>query len=405
MLSIACSVESGPRDVALAPSQLQPTTPPDIVIGNLERRIRHRGRRISQGRATPLDRKLLISDLLKRAQFLGVVGDYQRAHVLALELASARASDKAAQLLWAQTAAALHRWDEVARAVEAAKRAGADTSMTAAVEADLALALGETARALALRQTLANKRPTPYNIAAVAVVLAERGERDHADRKFEQAIAFYRGSSPLPLVWISFQHGLLWERLGRPAKAATIYERAYSRLPHYAPLASHLAALLAERGQPDRALRILAKAMSRADDPQLLGQRGALLHARGQFSLAAAYFSLAELGYDELLVHEPRAFVDHAVDFYLQLDRVPQRALGLARRAVAERPSGRRFQRLLIAARVAGRPPKERCEYAERAGEQRPATASLAFLRAQAYRDCHRPTAERAALAAAQARN
>ena len=62
-LVCACTVDRGSHKGHGTPHGERATTPADIVVGNLERRIRHREHRLSRGRATVLDRKLLVSDL------------------------------------------------------------------------------------------------------------------------------------------------------------------------------------------------------------------------------------------------------------------------------------------------------------------------------------------------------
>ena len=52
----------------------------------------------------------------------------------------------------------------------------------------------------------------------------------------------------LALSWLLFQEGLLEERAGRPAAARERYELAHEKLPLYAPVAGHLAALLTAAG-------------------------------------------------------------------------------------------------------------------------------------------------------------
>ncbi|MBT8493173.1 MAG: hypothetical protein KJO07_08950, partial [Deltaproteobacteria bacterium] len=309
---------------------------------------------------------------------------------------------KTSYLLLAKARAALHDWKGAGEALELARKRRADFGETADIEAQLATARGDLQRAMVIRSTVAQKRPNPANLGALAVAKGELGDFDAAERLFEEAIGKYLGPSPLLLAWLYFQRGLMWERAGRPALAAEHYQLGLVRFPLYAPLVGHLAGNLAAREQPDRAIELLEPLADSSEDPQYLAQLGELLIASGRAKQGRALIEKARASYAELLAESPQAFADHAVDFYLGSGRSPQRALELARLLVEDRPVDRSYQLLLRASAAAGESGQLRCKRADRAGQVRYPSAQLHYLRARGYQACKRQDDAKQALAAAK---
>lgn len=280
-----------------APPKARETTPATIVVGNLQNRIRARAKRFESGTATALDLQNLTVEYLRRAKFLGVTSDYARAARVAERLVEV-APKHSNYLLQAKTRAALHQWAEAKESLRVAKEKGADVSATADLEAEIALAAGDVDRAMAIRSTEAQRRPTPINLAGLAMVQAHVGAVKEADENFERAAATYVDASPLPLVWIWLEQGRMWEHAGKHDRARKLYERALAQLPQYAPASAALAAELARSGDRERAVELLEAVIEKgADDPQYQVQLEELRGGGGQAKPAPTHSHDAEHGH------------------------------------------------------------------------------------------------------------
>src|SRR5262249_24261214 len=146
----------------------------------------------------------------------------------------------------------------------------------------------------------------------------------------DQALRAYREPSPLPMVTVWFQQGLLWEQQENRERAGYYYQRAYERFPHYAPLISHRAALEARSGDRQLAIYWLRSLIRQATDPEYLGQLAQLLRDVGETAESEELLARARSSYERLLARYPLAFADHAARFYLGIGADSKRALALA---------------------------------------------------------------------------
>jgi len=380
----------GQREQGVQRLEAGPTAPPESVADNLEARVRHRWSRFERGVATDAGLGLLAVELITRAQYLGVVGDLDRARSVAEALVRRQPRKAQSHLLLARVQSSLHRWDDLASSLDKAKALGADVAETSALEATLALARGELGAALRLREALADKRPTSLNTANFAIVRAQAGDLHGALKLFERARERYADTSPLPLVWIWFQHGLALERAGQHGRALELYQRAWQRFPAYAPLAGHLAGALAREREIDRALEILMPVMRRSDDPHYLAIASRLWRMKGNDGASKALATLAAARYQALVRAHGEAFTGHAIDFFLGAGGDPQRAWNLARSTMALNTLDR--ERLLAAARASGQEQGVLCDVADDMRTQSGShSMRLRRERARAYRGCGRP--------------
>ena len=123
-------------------------------------------------------------------------------------------------------------------------------------------------------------------------------------------------------------------------RARPLFESALARLPGYAAAAGHLAHLLAAFGDPEgreRARLLLESLVARTDDPEYVGQLGALYRQMHRTEEGDRLVRSATSGYEALLARHPAAFCDHAARFYLHVAGDPDRALVLARKNLALR--------------------------------------------------------------------
>src|SRR5262249_20979596 len=139
------------------------------------------------------------------------------------------------------------------------------------------------------------------SLGQLAVLEAQLGRGDEAERLFGEAQAGFHDVSPFPLAWLYFQWGLFHEREGRQGEALPFYEAAHQRLPDYAPATGHLAAL----SDRMKAIRLLTPLADRLEDPEYGAQ---LLALQPDEKLRARVAKR----YDDLLAKHPDAYADHA---------------------------------------------------------------------------------------------
>jgi tetratricopeptide (TPR) repeat protein len=331
-----------------------------------------------------------------RAQFLGRVDDLVLSLAATERVLAAAPEDPEALLAHAGALAGLHRFGEATAVLTRAERVGADATALLAQRAAISEATGRDEAALALRRELVTRSPTLSSLGGLAALEHRLGHTGDAAGHFAAARAAFADVSPFPLAWLDFQEAQAHERSGDGDAARALYARALRRLPGYAAAASHLAALLAQSGEPERALALLEALPPGATDPELVGQRAELCAKLGRGDEARALITSASRRYDALLAQAPAAFADHAARFWLGPGGDPRRAASLARQNLAVRTTDDAFA-LAIDASLAAGEPRPACALADRALAARPA-ASKALLAPiyRAYVACGRAAAARA---------
>jgi tetratricopeptide (TPR) repeat protein len=337
------------------------------------------------GTLTPERMVGAINLLRERAHYLGMASDYGRAAEVAESLVSARPNGHA-RLLQAQILTSLHRFSEAAAVLSSAT----DVPQTESLEqqATLALALGDVDKAVAIGTALATENPSLNRLGSAAIAVGVSGDLTRAQKLFHEALAKYRGASPLPITWLYFQWGLTLERFGKKGLARQFYEAAHPRLPQYAPLASHLAGLMMESGETQAAAALLRPIVEVADDPQYAGQLAEIESELGDSATADELMSRALSGYDRLLGQHKLAFADHAARFFLDAGH-KRRAFALAQENLASRKTDSAYQLWFDAAFAAKADPQGACVTSDEAVVENP-SAYLLFVRARAYRACGR---------------
>lgn len=369
------------------PQERLPTTDGSLAVGNLNASI-HARERLLQGGPDRAHQLALAALLGLRARYLGQLADYERALDLTEEAVRRWPKDGAALLARATARAALHRFAEAeadlaaARKLEPALAGRADE-----IRAGILAALGQIAAALALAEQQGAAAPELSNLALQASLRADLGQLDRADALFTEAQRHHRDVSPFPVAWLYLQHGLMWQRAGRPARARALLEAAVERLPQYAAAVSHLAGVESVMGERARAEQRLRALVARSDDPEYLGQLAALLAGQGpaQAAEAQALRARTAAGYAALLGRQPAAFASHAARFYLGSGDLAQAAVW-ARRHLAAAPAPEAYE-LALEVAVAGRA-ADACALAERALAQ-PVVSALARVQAaRAFAGC-----------------
>ncbi|XXT23694.1 tetratricopeptide repeat protein [Sorangium sp. So ce429] len=336
--------------VGIAPgvraSTLQ-TTSGDIAVFNLESSLRAAWSdylRFARKNGAP-DRIVQIEQL--KAQFLGDMESPDRLDHLAAELRRHEPEAGETYLLSARIAAYLHRFDEAEADLRQARRRGVPAAMTEPVRLSIQQATGERlAEVLAVRRRRAQTIPGIDELLPLAALLVDLGEYEEADRVYARALAQYRDVSPFPPAWVCFQRGVLWgERMPapQPERARRYYEMALAYLPAYVPARVHLAELYARRGALAKAEALLTPG-ARRGDPESRWRLAQVLKEQGRAQEAQEQLLGARASYDRLLARHELAFADHAAEFYLGDGNDVLKALSLARRNLANRPTLRAFE-------------------------------------------------------------
>jgi tetratricopeptide (TPR) repeat protein len=331
------------------------TEPGPVAVASLTGELQGFSRLLSSPHQRAYALKGLVDVLGARAQFLGLVEDYDLALADAEALVPLQPQDPKAYLARAHARSSLHLFSQALADLDEADKL--DSRLESEIEgqrAGIRQAMGRTAEALETLRSHAEDRPSIITLGALGVCLADLGKTEEADALFAKAPLDYYDGSPFPVAWISFQRGQMWERQGQPAKAIGYYREATERLPEYAVAEAHLAGLMAAEGQRDQAIAILREVTKTATDPEFLGQLGALLEESGQKDEAAKDKMAAAAGFENLLAKHPEAFADHAARFYLGPGANPKRALELATLNLKGRQSPDAFDLALTAALEAG---------------------------------------------------
>ncbi len=296
-----------------------------------------------QHAANPADLKrtrALVDHLFSQAQFFGKLAAYDEAETVAKSALAAAPKSGEAHLLRAHTLSALHEFAHASAEIDRAEALGAEPDGVRHARVGIWQATGKIDEALEALRAWRRARPNFTNLSAEAGALADKRDYRDAAAVYSQARRDYDDVSPFAIAWSEFQEGHMWESAGRSDRARPLFESALARLPLYAAVAGHLAHLVAAFGDPeglDRARALLEPLVGRTDDPEYVGQLGALYRQLHRPVEADRLVKQATRGYEVLLARHPEAFYDHAARFFLHVAGDPKRALGLAQKNLALR--------------------------------------------------------------------
>jgi len=336
-----------------------------IALRNLEAQIEGLEVEAAPG-STQVDERVRLIDLLAlRGSILGVIADYQRAQELADRLVRGAITAAAAFLARAQARALFHRFADALEDLEVAERLGAEADIVNRERAAVFQGLGRYEEALGIRQEAARRSPSFASLGALAMLHAESGDAERAQRLHTESVRHYWGVSPLPLAVLDFQIGVMWMHEGDAERARDHLTAARRYVPAYAPAQGHLAEVEAELGNAEAAVALLYPLATISDDPDYAGQLARILADAGRTEESSHWRRCAAERYDELIASHPEAFADHAADFWLGAGADPHKALRLARMNFAIRKTPRAHA--LLSRAVAA------CEAASAWGSQKPA--------------------------------
>jgi tetratricopeptide (TPR) repeat protein len=343
---------------SLAPSPataLEPrTTDGAIALANLDAQLAGT-ERLARGRALSVPERSSQAELLTlRGQILGRISDYEQAEAIADTLVREAPQDGRAWLARASARGTFHRFEDALADLAEAERLGVPRATIDGVRAGVLQATGHEADALAIRRRLSEARPGILTLGGEATLQAALGHLDDAERLFDAAIASYPDVSPFPVVWLTFQRGLMWMREEKWARARELLATAHQRLPQHVQTQGHLAEVEAALGNRDRAVTLLEPLAGSVEDPDYAAQLARILGDAGRAEQAQPWRERAATRYDELMARHPQAYADHAAEFWLAAGADPRRALGFAERNLAVRQTVRAWELVLKAAHAAG---------------------------------------------------
>jgi tetratricopeptide (TPR) repeat protein len=335
----------------------------------------------------------LITYLCARGQYLGHIADYEQASRLAEQLVKVAPKDAWGYIVRAQTRSIFHDFDGAQADLDQAVKLGRGIRELQIIavqrQASLLTALGKLDEALAASRKLAQANPDISSMGAEAALLADQGETAAAEAMFIEAQHHFPDVSPFPLAWLYLQEGLMWEAAGDLQRARELYAAAHERLPAYAVVTSHLAAMEAAQAQRDRAIELLRTLVSTSDDPEYTGQLAALLVEAGQSAQAEPLRQSARNRYQELLSRYPRAFAAHAARFYLNAggEGDLKTSAQWAERNLKERPTLEAYTLAVEVLAKAG-PPQRACALADEMEKLPHKTTRMHVMAARAFLSC-----------------
>jgi len=299
---------------------------------------------IEQGAGDPASVDLL----LLRAQLLADDTVFDRA--IALTDAAVTAPEL---LRRARARAGVHRFADALADVDAAGRAGAPVD---AQRASLWLATGRADEALPILQAQAASRPGFATHTALARGLAAVGRLEEADALYAKALAGLDTTSPFPAASLWFARGMMWaEQGGDKRRGRRLYAEALRLVPEFVVANVHMAELEAEAGELPAAIARLQRVADRSNDPEAMALLGSLHVKTGETQRGRDEIFAARQRFDALLARHPRAYADHAAEFFLGAGDDAERAFFWARLTLTERGTRRAHQLAIRAAEATGR--------------------------------------------------
>jgi tetratricopeptide (TPR) repeat protein len=340
--------------------QCPPATDGEIAAINLDSARRRAWARFDQGASLPGVAEAVVDAERLTAQFFGDLEALDRLEALAFQFARVEDSYRA-ELVHAEVASTVHRFDDARRHFARAERMGAPREDIERHSLTIDQACGVELDAVrAARRNIAAASGRLEDWVPLGAVLADLERFAEADLVYRQAFYSYDGISPFPPAWVCFQLGMLWGELmpvPEPTLAAHWYRRALAYLPGYVKARVHLAEICAGGGHVGDAETLLMPALS-SNDPEVRWRLADVLLAQEKVEEAKEHLDAARLGFECLLRRHELAFSDHAAEFYAGSGNDCRRALELARVNVANRPTRRAIaQASAIACRDAGEKP------------------------------------------------
>lgn len=270
----------------------------------------------------------LVELILKRAQYLSNVADYEKADALTTAMVAAHPNDPYAHFARAVSLGAFHKFDDEMKQLDLAATTK-DRGLAARIpeaRATVLLTLGRYDEAEKLMKPIDAETHSAIALTVAAVLAGHMQKIDESDRLFERARQSLVDVSPFPVAWMDFQRGLMLEARGKEAQARLYYAEAAEAIPDYVHAGVHLAAT----DKPEDAIKRLEALRKVSTDPDILAGLADAYKKTKKDAQAKELVDKAKETYEQLLAKHPEAYRDHAARFYLGVGNDPKKALELA---------------------------------------------------------------------------
>lgn len=368
------------------------TTHPEIALRNLDHQLLQSQRRLSRQPDDIAATARLLDLLFDRALFLGTFSDFDTAMAVSEALVLAHPDNPEALFQRVRVLERLHHFEQAASLLDGIMASPMTPQVAAALQEPMAraririrMAQGEVDSVMSEVVTRTREQPSYANWSQLAFAHQARGEIEAAEQAYREALTFWDQITPFPIAWVEFQRGELY--VGRDDdRAAKHYRRALDYLPDYVTARVHLAELLAEAGDEEGAVALLAAVNERNEDPEVDSRRAEFLLALGRNDEADVARNRAEQAYAALAQRHPLAFLDHITEFWLGAGDDPQQAWLHAQRHLANGASETALALAIAAASAANR--AERCELIVQARPRQGRHAELDEMLTDHGNDC-----------------
>lgn len=273
----------------------------------------------------------------QRTRETGDPGFYGKADGVLHRALALRPDDLVATAGLGQLALSRHQFRRALALGERARRLSPTTAGVYGVIGDAELELGRYPAAFRAFDRMATLKPSVSSYARVSYARELLGRVGPAEQAMRLAVSSAIGEREAS-AWTRVQLGLLYLSTGRARAALRETRAALALFPGYAVALDGVAQSEAALGQLRAAIRFEREAADRIPLPQYVGFLGDLLHATGRETAARRQYALVGAIARVLAANGVRNDLDVAlfdVDHAVRL----RRALALARRGHAERPS------------------------------------------------------------------
>ena len=334
-----------PPGIYPASQQLLPTTAGALYLANVNARIEVMAGRAARKDADSASISAYAGLLYHRFQILGRIEDAERALALADAIKNPSAADLRVR---ASLRSGLHRFDEALADLNRAEALDAQQDDSDARRA-IALATGDYARIRQLIDAAGQPAPKFGELVLRGNIAVFKNDLAAANAQFLRAQQTINDTEPYPLAWLYAQQGLTLQRFDRCEEALPFLDAALERLPGYALALDHQGECLLRLHRLDEARDVYRQLIGQTGNPEYLGGMSLVEKQAGNNELAQQFQDKAVQAYDALLAHAPKAWSEHAADYYLAAGRNAE-ALRLARINLANR---RDVLSLILLARAA----------------------------------------------------
>jgi tetratricopeptide (TPR) repeat protein len=357
-------------------------------LRDLDQRVALHAGRLAPRPAPIAELTLTIQLFLDHAAIWGQLADYQAALALSERLIAEYPKQADAWKARTRVLGRVHRFAEARAALATLRKLAPDQGLELdTLGATLDEATGNLAASRPVRERAVADWANPETLTLLAYDTSLAGDLDGALALMDRAHQAMRYAMAIPLAWMLFQWGRLYEQKGESAAARAFYQEALVRLPHSLEPQTHLAQLLIAAGERAAAAKMVDEALANNRHPELLALAAELAPPAAQ----AEAKRVATAAWEAYLAALPEAFSDHGARFFLGVGGDPARAVTLARANLANRDT-REARALVVEAALAAHDPNAACEVVDPLIAP-PALRAQRFLAWRALSTCGRPEA------------